>query len=91
MVSEFELRRLEKITDNKEMRPLDLLKLVIAQIEAGETPADGLFILAIDRHDNGNLRTVNRYRCGLNRQDEVAFLADSQLRALEHWREPLES
>lgn len=62
MTDEIAARRASKETDNIKVAPTDLLNSVLAEIARGNVKGDGLYIMVVDRWENGNIRSIERYR-----------------------------
>lgn len=85
-MSEYELiaRRVSKLTDNKDVEPVDLLKTVIHDIESGETPCDGIFVVVLKRESDGQWSTA-RYRSKLNSPETIALLRCAEHATMCNW------
>lgn len=72
-------RRVDKAPDNLTIRPMDLLKAVIKDIETGEVRADGLVVLIVQRPKDGYGRGIfSSYRCGCTWDQEYYLLGVAQ-------------
>ena len=77
--------RLNRIVSNTAMRPIELLKLMIDDIERGKLKCDGLVVLTANRPD-GRPWTYETYRCGMPREQELVTIVMAQERTIRNWR-----
>jgi len=84
VVDEVERARLNKITDNTKIKPVELLKMLIDDIERGEVVVDGLVIVTALRPEKGAW-TYSRYRCNMSNDQEVLTLTMGKAQAINHW------
>lgn len=83
MSDELSVRRVTKQTDNTEVKPVDLLRKILHDIESGETKAGSVLIMIMSHDDDGWDRVT--YRAGLTHEQEIALLALAKKRAIERW------
>ena len=84
MIDQLAVARVRKENNNVKVSPVDLLQTVIADLQDGNAKADGLIILLVDRA--GDAWETERYRCGMTRADELAFITLCQDLIIRKWR-----
>lgn len=84
MTDELAPKRVDKATDNMDVRPVDLLRAMAHDIERGELKCDGLLLIYANRPKDGPW-DYGAYRCGMSRDQEVVTLVMTQERAIRHW------
>jgi hypothetical protein len=77
--------RVARETNNTKVKPTDLLRAMIHDIETGELEVDGLLLLYALRPENARW-TYGAYRSGMTRDQEVVTLAVMNERVLREWR-----
>lgn len=85
MIDQLAVARARREDDNANTSPVDLLQTIIADIQDGEIEADGVIVVAVHRPENGDWNT-HRYRCGMKRVDEVAFLELARSQTVDDWK-----
>ncbi|HXF89575.1 MAG TPA: hypothetical protein VNK48_14560 [Xanthobacteraceae bacterium] len=84
-VVDFDLARIEREQDNKKVGVADLLRYALANIDKGEhKDAKRAILCIIEEHEDGRV-TLDGYRCGLSRLEEVGYLEAYQAQRLRAW------
>lgn len=85
-MNEIERARLRRKTDNMQITPIELLKMVIDDIERGECQCDGLVILTAYRPADEPW-DYSSYRCQMARDQELVTIVMAQDRTIRNWRQ----
>lgn len=84
MTDELAPRRVEKQSDNMEVRPIDVVRKLLHDIESGKVTPDKVFILIVENKDDGSWDRYT-YRAGLTFEQEIALLELAKKRSVERW------
>lgn len=76
--------RVGKADDNKDVKPVDLLRAMIHDIESGELKCDGLLLVWLDRPEEGNW-DYGVYRSNVTRIEELAWYRLLEWSHLHRW------
>lgn len=79
------VRRVRYESDNVKVNPTDLLRMVIADIEAGHVPCDGVVVLVANRPSEGD-HEYTSYRSGMTQAQECLTLTIAQDRFIRQAR-----
>lgn len=77
--------RADRAKSNLDVRPIDLLRAAIHDLETGVSQADGLIISMVYRPPD-EARIYDSYRCGLTRDQELAQHIIMQDILLRKWK-----
>lgn len=86
MIDQLAVARTRREDDNANTKPIDLLQTIIADIQDGEIQADGVIVIAVHRPEDGDWSS-ERYRCGMSRTDELAYLELAKDSFIRDWRD----
>lgn len=76
--------RLERMDSCMDIKPSELLRWVLDDIERGETTCDGLLVIWCRRPTEGPWQ-AGTYRAGLSRDQELVQLRLAEERMLRRW------
>jgi len=79
------IERVRRAEQSKDIKPLDLLRTIIADIEDGEFEADGLVVTMLKRGE-GSEWNVMHYRCGITRPEEYTLYGLASAAVIERWK-----
>lgn len=85
MIDDLAVARTRREDDNANVKPVDLLQTIIADIQDGEFVADGVIVLLVNRPKDGDW-TTESYRSGMTRTDEIAYLELAKSNRIRDWR-----
>lgn len=77
-------KRIQRIERAVDITPLELLRMVIDDIERGETKCDGLMVVWCRRPKDEDW-AAGTYRAGLSRDQELVQLRLAEERLLRVW------
>lgn len=83
-VEKLAAKRVERASDNADVRPIDLLRAMANDIESGQLECDGLLIIFRNRPAVGDW-SFGSYRCRLTRDEEAGTLMLAQDRFMKRW------
>jgi hypothetical protein len=79
--------RRKRQDDNDKLRPIDLLKMAVDDLERGEHPHATRCIIILCEEPEGSDRTeMIGWRCRMSRAEEVGFLEAWKAGSLRRWR-----
>lgn len=86
-IENFQLARLRKEVDNKNVGVRDLLSVALADIDRGDykNPKRALIII-IDEIEGDGSSSVEMYRCGMDRAQELGWLEAAKQHTWLRWR-----
>lgn len=84
---ELERARLNRLSDNTKIKPIELLKLLIDDIERGDVKCDGLVVLVQYRPNDADWEH-STYRCNMRRDEELVAIVLAQERTIRDWIHP---
>lgn len=89
MSHEYELqaRRIERLSDNTECKPVDLLKALVRDIETGRVEFESVLVLTGFRPDDSRPWEFNTFRAGVTREQEIALCEMAKERCIRDWLE----
>lgn len=86
-LTEFERLRLEASTDNTKHTPQDVLRFALDDLRDTPNAYDACFIVLIKKGVPGNEEAhTARYRSGLRKIEELAYLQLMHAYALDEWK-----
>lgn len=75
-ISELATMRVNKATDNTQVKPVDLLRALLADIEAGRENPERLILIYVEGE------THHTWRCGCTLEQELATIVYAEHRCL---------
>jgi hypothetical protein len=84
--ADFHIERLRRNPDNKDVSVRDLLALALADIDRGDfqKPTKAIIVI-IDEVEGDGTSTVESYRCGMTRPEELGWLEAAKQHTWKRW------
>ena len=82
MIDEFTKTRIEKLDSNVPVEPSEIIRYVLADIEAGNIKPQKIMVLTLTENDNGS-QTFMTYRAGVNNTDQLVIIEHARRLILE--------
>lgn len=86
-MDELAIARVNAAKDNGSVKPIDLLKAMIHDLETGVITADGLILVYANRPAEKAPWSFGRYVCGMTYDQEIVALHMRLAAITEAWRE----
>ena len=77
-------RRLQTIENSEDIKPAELLRMVLDDIERGAISPDGILVLYCTRPEDGEW-VCGTYRANLTRDQELVQIELAKMRCLRDW------
>lgn len=86
-VIDLAIQRIEREPDNAKVSVEDLLKLALAHVQAGEykNPKSAIIVIVDEGEGDDSSWTLEGYRCGLHRQEEIGLLEAFKIKQIDKW------
>ncbi len=86
MVTDLSIERLRREGDNAKLSPRDLVTLIADYLDKGEGDGKPVRMVAIIEFEHEERNSVESFRSGCTRYEEVALLALHHAKQVEDWR-----
>lgn len=83
---ELAYRRVDKLTDNTKVKPIDLLRAATHALESGEENFTSVIILTRETKVDGSIATGG-WRCGITRDQEMMMYVLAEHELINRMRE----